>query len=45
MESTKTRAEVINSFLEKEKFKANDLARYLDLNHGFCCYSDTQYDD
>ena len=39
-----TRAEVINQFLEENKLKAKDLARYLELNHDFCCYADTHYD-
>lgn len=40
-----TRAEVINKFLKDKHLKPTDLARYLELNHDFCCYADTQYDD
>ncbi len=42
--ATKTRAEIINQFLNENQLKPKDLARYLELNHDFCCYADTHYE-
>lgn len=43
--NTHTRAQIIDSFLNEFQLKPTDLARYLELHHDFCCYSDTQYDE
>jgi hypothetical protein len=45
MKATATQAEIIDIFLESNNITANDLARYLELHHDFCCYSDVQYDN
>ena len=43
--STKTRAEIINHFLDHHQLTPRDLARYLELNHDFACLKDEQFDD
>lgn len=43
--TTQTRAEIINHFLDESHLKPEDLARFLELNHDFCCYSDTHYEE
>lgn len=45
MQATTTQAEIIDIFLETNNITAYDLARYLELHHDFCCYSDVQYDN
>jgi len=45
MQATTTQAEIINQFLEINNLTAYDLARYLELHHDYCCYSDVQYDN
>lgn len=41
----KARNEAINKFLYRNNLKANDLARYLEQEHDFSYYKDTQFDD
>ena len=43
--STKTRAQIINHFLDHHQLTPRDLARYLELNHDFACLKDEQFDD
>lgn len=45
MQAATTKAEIINKFLEINNITAYDLARYLELQHDYCCYSDAQYDN
>jgi len=42
---TKTRAHIINMFLEESQLQPKNLASYLELEHDFACYKDTQFDD
>ncbi|MCF6222862.1 MAG: hypothetical protein L3J34_03945 [Flavobacteriaceae bacterium] len=42
--NTQARAEIIDKFLNELQLKPTDLARYLELNHDFCCYAYTQFD-
>jgi hypothetical protein len=41
---TKSRTEIINTFLKENKLTANDLARYLEKEHKFACFRDDQLD-
>ncbi len=42
---TKLQAEVIDTFLEENRLKPKDLARYLEQNHNYACVKDTDFDN